>query len=186
VLFWNNAFENRHADGLAAFPRSAYLPLMSSAFTKDSDDGGALPEPGERHVSAHRNLVTRHGLELIDAEIAALRQEHHRAETEGDREKLALTSRDLRYWTARRENAEISEPEPGSDAIRFGMSVAVRGEDGKEHSWKIVGEDEADAKHGTVSHVSPMALALFGKRTGEAASVNGREWEIVSVSAGKA
>ena len=75
---------------------------MSSAFTKDSDDGGALPEPGERHVSTHRNLVTRHGLELIDAEIATLRDEHHRAEIEGDREKLALTSRDLRYWTARR------------------------------------------------------------------------------------
>ena len=159
---------------------------MSSAFTKDSDDGGALPEPGERHVSAHRNLVTRRGLELIDAEIAALRREHNLAETEGDREKLALTSRDLRYWTARRESAEISEPEPGSEAVRFGMSVTVRGDDGKEHGWKIVGEDEADAKHGTISQVSPMALALFGKRAGDAASVNGREWEIVSVSADKA
>ncbi len=154
---------------------------MSSAFTKDSDDGGALPEPGERHVSAHRNLVTRHGLELIDKEIVSLHEEHHRAEIEGDREKIALAARDLRYWTARRETAEISEPEPGSDAIRFGMSAAVRGEDGKEHSWKIVGEDEADAKHGTVSHVSPMALALFGKRAGDLASVNGRQWEIVSV-----
>jgi transcription elongation GreA/GreB family factor len=170
---------------LVSAPHRAYLPLMSSAFTKDSDDGGALPEPGERHVSTHRNLVTRQGLELIDAEIAALRDEHRRAELDGDREKLALTSRDLRYWTARRENAEISEPEPASDAVRFGMSVTVRGEDGSSHVWKIVGEDEADAKHGTISHVSPMALALFGRRAGDAASVNGREWEIVSVSADK-
>ena len=170
-------------DGLAAWLRSAYLHCMSSAFTKDSDDGGALPEPGERHVSTHRNLVTRHGLDMIDAQIAALRQEHHLAETEGDREKLALTSRDLRYWTARRENAETSEPEPGSDAVRFGMSVTVRGGDGASHVWKIVGEDEADAKHGTVSHVSPMALALFGKRAGDTALVNGREWEIVRVNA---
>ena len=159
--------------GLAACVRSAYLPCMSSAFTKDLDDGGALPEPGERHVSAHRNLVTRHGLELIEAEIAALREEHHRAETEGDREKLALTSRDLRYWTARRESAEISEPAPGGQTVRFGMSVTVSGEDGKRHVWKIVGEDEADAKHGTVSHVSPMAQALFGKTRGR----NGkRQW----------
>lgn len=169
--------------GLAACACNAYLPFMSSAFTKDSDDGGALPEPGERHVSAHRNLVTRHGLELIDAEIAALRGEHHRAETEGDREKLSLTSRDLRYWTARRETAEVSEPEAGGDAVRFGMSVTVSGENGASHVWKIVGEDEADAKHGTVSHVSPMALALFGKREGDVASVNGREWEIIGVSA---
>jgi transcription elongation GreA/GreB family factor len=154
---------------------------MSSAFTKDSDDGGALPEPGERHVSTHRNLVTRRGLALIDAELAALREEHHTAETAGDRERIALTSRDLRYWTARRETAEVSEPEPGSDTVRFGMSVTVSGEDGASHVWKIVGEDEADAKHGTISHVSPMALALFGKKAGEAASVNGRDWEIVAV-----
>jgi transcription elongation GreA/GreB family factor len=157
---------------------------MSSAFTKDLDDGGALPEPGERHVSTHRNLVTQHGLELIDAEIAALREEHHQAEMAGDREKIALTSRDLRYWTARRETAEVSEPEPGGETVRFGMSVTVSGEDGARHVWKIVGEDEADAKHGTISHVSPMAQALFGKRAGESASVNGREWEIVGVNAG--
>ncbi|TJV31043.1 MAG: transcription elongation factor, partial [Mesorhizobium sp.] len=32
------------------------------------------------------------------------------------------------------------------------------------------------------SHVSPMALALFGKKVGEIAVVNGREWEIVKLS----
>ena len=175
--------EKKESDGLAAWHLSAYLPTMSSAFTKDLDDGGALPEPGERHVSTHRNLVTPHGLALIDAEIASLRQEHHLAETEGNREKIALAARDLRYWTARRETAEISEPELSSDTVRFGMSATLRGEGGASRTWKIVGEDEADAKHGTVSHVSPMALALFGKRAGETASVNGKEWEITAVGA---
>ena len=46
---------------------------------------------------------------------------------------------------------------------------------------KIVGEDEADAAKGSVSHVSPMALALFGKTVGETATVNGKEWEIVKL-----
>jgi len=101
----------------------------------------------------------------------------------GDREKIALTSRDLRYWTARRETAEVSLPDDDSGMIRFGMTVTLRDDHDKEHSWKIVGEDEADAKHGTISHVSPMALALFGKTAGEMASVNGHEWEIVSVDA---
>jgi transcription elongation GreA/GreB family factor len=156
---------------------------MSSAFTKDSDDGGALPEPGERHVSAHRNLVTPHGLALIDAEIAALRNEHHHAEMAGDREKIALTSRDLRYWTARRETAELSAPDENVGAIRFGMTVTLRDDHDKQHSWKIVGEDEADAKHGTISHVSPMAIAIFGKAPPETVTVNGREWDIVAVDA---
>jgi transcription elongation GreA/GreB family factor len=156
---------------------------MSSAFTKDPDDGGALPEPGERHVSTHRNLVTKNGLTMIDTEIAVLRDEMKKAESDANREKIALVARDLRYWTARRETAEVSIPDDDSTTIRFGMTVTLRDDHDKEHVWKIVGEDEADAKHGTISHVSPMALALFGKTVGEVASVNGREWEIVSVDA---
>lgn len=156
---------------------------MSSAFTKDPDDGGALPEPGERHVSTHRNLVTKNGLTMIDTEIAVLRDEMKKAESEANREKIALVARDLRYWSARRETAEISLPDDDSGTIRFGMTVTLRDDHDKEHSWKIVGEDEADAKHGTISHVSPMAMAIFGKQAGETATVNGREWEIISVDA---
>jgi transcription elongation GreA/GreB family factor len=48
--------------------------------------------------------------------------------------------------------------------------------------WKIVGEDEADPAKGTISHVSPMAVALFGKKIGDLAAVNGKEWEIVKLS----
>lgn len=156
---------------------------MSSAFTKDPDDGGALPEPGERHVSTHRNLVTKNGLTMIDTEIAVLREDMKQAEADGNREKIALVARDLRYWSARRETAEVSLPDDDSGTIRFGMTVTLRDDHDKEHVWKIVGEDEADAKHGTISHVSPMALALFGKQVGETASVNGREWQIAAVDA---
>ena len=169
--------------GLAHSSVDAYFRSMSSAFTKDSDDGGALPEPGERHVSEHRNLVTERGLALIEAEIAALRDEMAKAEREGEREKIALAARDLRYWTARRETAEVSVPEAGSDLVRFGMAVTLRDDADTDHTWRIVGEDEADAKRGAISHVSPMALALFGKRPPEIVSVNGREWEITAVSA---
>ncbi len=156
---------------------------MSSAFTKDLDDGGALPEPGERTVSTNRNLVTRNGLTMIETEIAVLREDMMKAEAAGEREKIGLAARDLRYWTARRETAEISVPDEDSQTIRFGMTATLRDDHGKTHQWKIVGEDEADAKHGTISHVSPMALALFGKRPGEPVTVNGREWEIVSIDA---
>ncbi|TIS31435.1 GreA/GreB family elongation factor, partial [Mesorhizobium sp.] len=92
-------------------------------------------------------------------------------------ERIALISRDLRYWTARRESAELSVPEPGSDLVRFGMGVTLEGDDGRKVHWRIVGEDEADPAKGTISHVSPMALALFGKKVGEIAVVNGRECE---------
>jgi hypothetical protein len=105
---------------------------MSSAFTKDPDDGGALPEPGERHVSTQRNLVTKNGLTMIDTEIAVLRDEMKQAEADGNREKIALAARDLRYWTARRETAEISLPDDDSGTIRFGMTVTLRDDHDKD------------------------------------------------------
>ncbi|MBU0581890.1 MAG: transcription elongation factor GreA [Alphaproteobacteria bacterium] len=154
---------------------------MSRAFTREDDSDGQIADIGERPVSTHRNLVTASGLAQIDSAVNELREELAKAEADADRERIARVSRDLRYWSARRENAELSEPEPGSEVVRFGMTVTVEGDDGKRKAWKIVGEDEADAAKGSVSHVSPMALALFGKTVGETATVNGKEWEIVKL-----
>jgi len=154
---------------------------MSRAFTREQDSDNSPPDIGERPVSPHRNLVTEEGLARVDAEIATLQKEMTEAEANSDREKVALVARDLRYWVARRETAEVSIPDPDSSVVRFGMTVTIEDEDGKKNTWKIVGEDEADAAKGRISHVAPMALALFGKSVGDVATVNGKEWEIVTL-----
>jgi transcription elongation GreA/GreB family factor len=155
---------------------------MSRAFTREEDSENAIAGIGERPISQHRNLVTETGLAMIEENLADLRDILAKAERKADRERIAVVSRDLRYWTARRENAELSVPEPGSDLVRFGMGVTLEGDDGRKVHWKIVGEDEADPAKGTISHVSPMAVALFGKKVGDVAVVNGKEWEIVKLS----
>ena len=155
---------------------------MSRAFTREEDSENAIAGIGERPISQHRNLVTERGLAMIEQELEGLRDELGKAERRADRERIAVVSRDLRYWTARRENAELSLPEPGSDVVRFGMGVTLEGDDGKKVHWKIVGEDEADPSKGSISHVSPMAMALFGKKAGEVVTVNGKEWEITKLS----
>lgn len=157
--------------------------MMSRAFTREDDNENVLADIGERPVSQHRNLVTPEGFAAIEAELAVLREELATTEREANRERIAIVSRDLRYWTSRRETAELSIPEPGSKVVRFGMTVTVADEDGAEKSWKIVGEDEADAASGSISHVSPMAMALFGKAVGDIAVVNGKEWEITAMTA---
>jgi transcription elongation GreA/GreB family factor len=154
---------------------------MSRAFTKEDDDTEAIAMIGDRPVSGERNLVTAEGLKQIEAEMARLRDELSKAEKTQERVAVATILRDLRYWTARRENAELSQPEPDSDVVRFGMTVTLEGEDGGRRTWRIVGEDEADAAQGSVSHVSPMARALFGKGVGDVVTVAGREWEIVAL-----
>ncbi|MBZ9681511.1 MULTISPECIES: transcription elongation factor GreA [unclassified Mesorhizobium] len=155
---------------------------MSRAFTREEDSENAIAGVGERPISTHRNLVTERGLAQIDDNLADLHDIMAKAERKADRERIAVVSRDLRYWTARRESAELSVPEPGSDVVRFGMGVTLQSDDGRKVHWKIVGEDEADPAKGSISHVSPMAVALFGKKVGDVASVNGKEWEIVKLS----
>ncbi len=154
---------------------------MSRAFTREENAENAVADIGERPVSQHRNLVTQAGLAMIEAEIAKARAELQSAESQADKLRAASVMRDLRYWLARHESAELSVPEPDSDVVRFGMTVELEGEDGKSASWRIVGEDEADPAKGSISHVSPMARALFGKAVGDTVTVNGKEWEIVGL-----
>ena len=70
--------------------------------------------------------------------------------------------------------------------VVFGSTVdVIEEESGDEHTFQIVGEDEADIKSGLISVVSPIARALIGKAEGDIASVTTpggvREFEIVGV-----
>ena len=118
---------------------------MSRAFVKEDDaSAGVVPLP-DRPISPHRNLVTRRGLRLIERKLAQCQGElGHSADAEA-RERAA---RELRYWTARRATAEVSEPEPEVDSVVFGTAVTVRYEDGSSVTFRIVGEDEADPRRG--------------------------------------
>ncbi len=156
---------------------------MSSAFTREQDDENVMPDVGERPVSPHRNLVTRHGLTMIETELAVAHEELAKAEASGDKQKIAIASRDLRYWLARRETAELSEPDPDGTVVRFGMWVTLKGENGEEREWQIVGEDEAVAGGHKMSHAGALAMSLFGKRVGDEVTVNAKTWEIVRLDA---
>jgi transcription elongation GreA/GreB family factor len=152
---------------------------MSRAFVKESDTAAAvLPE---RPVSAHPNLVTPEGLAAIEREIDRLGAAHADAAAAGDNAAIAAVTRDLRYWTARRTNAQVVAPLAESDTVQFGSTVTVRRDDGREQKFRIVGEDEAEPSRGTLSYVSPLARALFGKAVGDAAEVAGGGVEILRI-----
>lgn len=154
------------------------LPIMSRAFVKDGDEVKELPD---RPISENSNEVTREGLQQIEAELSAAQEAYAAAQTNGDRERLAGAGRDLRYWTARRSTAMVA-PEPDNNSVvRFGHTVTIVRDDGREQTFRIVGQDEADPACGTVSHVSPLARALFGKCVGDVVSVAGGAAEILSI-----
>jgi transcription elongation GreA/GreB family factor len=155
---------------------------MSRAFTKEDDSNSSI-DLGERPISPHRNLVTKDGLDMIDEELAAAHAELAKGNAEADRNMIARASRDLRYWSGRRETAELVQPDPDSDVVRFGMVVTIADEDDRKQVWKIVGEDEADASKGKISHVSPIAKLMFGKSAGDGFVLNDHEWEITQIEA---
>jgi transcription elongation GreA/GreB family factor len=73
-------------------------------------------------------------------------------------------------------------PEPTDNSVvRLGHTVTIVREDDRRQTFRIVGEDEADPAHGTISHASPLARALFGKGVGDVVVIAGGEAEIVEI-----
>jgi len=158
---------------------------MAVAFTREEDYESQAADLPDRPVSAHPNLVTASGLAAIEAELAAARAAYAAAQAQGgigaDRTAMARATRDLRYWSARRASAQLTEPAGRPGVVQFGRTVEFEREDGRRQAYRIVGEDEADPAAGSVSYVSPLARALFGKVVGDNALVNGAEVEVVAV-----
>ena len=155
---------------------------MSRAFVKEADGVDVVENLPERPVSEHPNFVTAGGLATIEAELERVHREHAQAQAANDRAALARTARDLRYWTSRRTTAQVIAPPIAGGEVQFGSTVTIERDDGRRQTFRIVGEDEADPAHGTVSHVSPLARALFGKRVGDTAMVAKSQAEIVEIA----
>ena len=157
---------------------------MSVAFTREEDLEATAADLPDRPISPHPNLVTANGLAQIETELASAKVAYAAAQAKGsieaDRTAMARATRDLRYWSARRSNAQLVAAE-ADGTVRFGGSVTIEREDGRTQTWRIVGEDESDPANGSVSHVSPLARALVGKSVGDEVVIAGQTAEVIAV-----
>jgi transcription elongation GreA/GreB family factor len=151
---------------------------MSRAFVKDREDVEDLPD---RPISELPNDVTQEGLGQIEQALAAAHAAQAAAQEAGDRDALASARRDVRYWSARRATAVVAPTPADNSVVRFGHTVTIVREDDRQQTYRIVGEDEADPAHGTISHASPLARALFGKGVGDVVTIAGGEAEIEEI-----
>jgi transcription elongation GreA/GreB family factor len=154
---------------------------MSGAFTKEQEDDHPREELPDRPISPHRNLVTPEGFAQIEATLARLNAEHAKAQAEDDKQAVARTARDLRYWNARRASAEVIQPIADVSQVRFGHRVVVEHEGGKRQTFRLVGEDEANPTQGLIPYVAPLGKALLGKSVGDRVEVIHHTAKIVEI-----
>jgi len=93
--------------------------------------------------------------------------------------------RDIESKLANSQIIDVSDIEPTGKII-FGTTIEIKDlKDRNLTSYKIVGEDEADAKLSKISVNSPLARSLIGKSVGDLVNLETpggkKEFEILSI-----
>lgn len=140
----------------------------------------------DRPISPHPNLVTQAGLEAMEAQLRQARDAYEAASRIEDvnerRRQAAIPLRDARYLAERVGTAQVIADPTSNDVVAFGSTVTFSRDDGRVQTYRIVGEDEADPKAGSISFVSPVARKIMGKAVGDVVGVGDQELEIVAIS----
>ena len=160
---------------------------MSVAFTKEESAETAsetlLPD---RPISPHPNLVTEAGLQALQTQLQQAREAYEAAQAIEDvnekRRQSAVPLRDARYLTERLRTAQLIADPAMTDIVAFGSTVTFSRPDGRVQTYRIVGEDEADPKAGSISFVAPVAKSLMGKSVGDVVGAGAQEIEILSIA----
>jgi transcription elongation GreA/GreB family factor len=159
---------------------------LSVAFTKEeSAETAAETLLPDRPISPHPNLVTEAGLQALETQLQQAREAHDAASAIDDvnerRRQAAIPLRDMRYFAARVRTAQLVPAPTSTDTVAFGSTVTFSRNDGRVQTYRIVGEDEADPKAGSISFVSPVAKSLMGKAVGDVVGTGAQELDIISI-----
>ena len=160
---------------------------MSVAFTKEeSAETASETQLPDRPISTHANLVTEAGLKALELQLQQAREAYEATQQIEDvnerRRQAAVPSRDMRYFAARVRTAQVVADRVTNDLVAFGSTVTFSRGDGRVQTYRIVGEDEADPKAGSISFVSPVARSIMGKAVGDVVGSGPQEIEIVAIA----
>lgn len=151
-----------------------------------AENGGRSGGRSTASGSGGKNYITPQGLarlkaelhQLLTAERPKLVETVAWAASNGDRSenadyiygkrRLREIDRRIRFLQRRLDAASVVDPaEQAGDRVLFGATVTIRSEEGPERVYSIVGIDEADAKAGKISWISPLAKALLQAKEGD-------------------
>lgn len=135
--------------------------------------------------------VERHAVIQAISEARAQGDLSENAEYEAAKDKQGFIEGRILEIEGKLAAAQIIDPATlnAEGRIVFGSTVDLEDEDsGAAVTYQIVGDDEADLKHGLVSISSPIARALIGKVVGDVAEVQApgglKHYEVMAVRYG--
>ena len=106
------------------------------------------------------------------ADAAALGDRSENAEYIFGKKKLREIDKRIRTLSTLLDQLAPTDPKVmQSDRVRFGCTVTVVDENGRQKTYQLVGEDEVDAGNGRISMKSPLGKALLDKKVGDIAAV---------------
>jgi transcription elongation factor GreA len=116
--------------------------------------------------------VERHAIIQAIAEARAHGDLSENAEYEAAKDKQGHIEGRILELESKLAAAQVIDPKQldAGGRVVFGSTVDLEDEDsGAKVTYQIVGDDEADLKHGLISISSPIARSLIGKEAGEVA-----------------
>lgn len=148
-------------------------------------------------ITPEGHAALKEDLARLKAEMPKISQEIGVAADHGDlkenaeyhaaREKQGMTKAEIdkiEDYLARAEVIDVSVL--SGDRVKFGAYVDLEEiETGKQVTYRLVGQPEADLEKGTISVTSPVAKALIGREVGDEVKVKVpgglREYEVTDV-----
>jgi len=132
--------------------------------------------------------VERHAVIQAIADARAQGDLSENAEYEAAKDKQGFIEGRIIEVEGKLAAAQVIDPSTldAGGRVVFGSTVDLEEEaSGAAVTYQIVGDDEADLKHGLISISSPIARALIGKEAGDVAEVQApggvKSYEIVEV-----
>ena len=131
---------------------------------------------GEKRLREELDELTRVKRPKIIEAISKAREHgdlKENAEYHAARESQSFIEGRIQEIESKLSNAEVIDPLKinTKDVIVFSATVKILDENDNEKTYQIVGDDEADLKHGLISINSPIARGLIGKRIDDEVSV---------------
>lgn len=201
---WRGARAGRNVSRVARAPLAIAGPVLSGRLHSPA---AARRGPNIACVTDAMEKIpmTREGFDALDRELRDLKsvqrpavirsiaeaREHgdlsENAEYHAAREKQSFIEGRVKELESVLGRAEVIDPSKLSGSIKFGATVTIVDEDTEdEHTYKIVGEVEANIEAGLLNMKSPLARALIGKEEGDSVEVatprGPRSYEVLRVA----